>query len=319
LVAAAPTILGMGPRFRFVLDIAPLLGGLYPAATSVGPAGDLWVIARDRPRPEWPGGNAEARGYWYGPQTVTIVNIRDGGVRQVLEVRASSWIAFAQPLPNGEVLLVRGRTPDGASASVVDARGTFLREFTLGDAINHVQTTLGGDIWVSYFDEGVFGGRWDAPDGRRYENSGLLRATPDGEVAWTFAPPEGAGSIDDCYALNVSGDGDPVWACYYSDFPVVRIARDGHARFWRSGETGVRAIAVAGDRIVLGGGYAGDRGRLLLGRLSSQGTVADIVRLDPAAEDGGTAGVLMGSGPVLHRVDGTKWYQLSIEGRDEPS
>jgi hypothetical protein len=31
-------------------------------------------------------------------------------------------------------------------------------------------------------------------------------------------------AISDCYALNV--DDTSAWACYYSDFPVVRI-RDG--------------------------------------------------------------------------------------------
>ncbi len=46
--------------------------------------------------------------------------------------------------------------------------GALRREFLLGDGIQDVQTTAEGDIWVSRFDEGVYGnlgwgGRGDDP------------------------------------------------------------------------------------------------------------------------------------------------------------
>ena len=65
-----------------------------------------------------------------------------------------------QPLGGERWLLVRGRADhdrDG-NAHVYDASGRHLRSFHAGDGIQDVQATADGQIWVSYFDEGVFWG-----------------------------------------------------------------------------------------------------------------------------------------------------------------
>jgi hypothetical protein len=52
------------------------------------------------------------------------------------------------------------RFPDGShelSTKIYDAKGKLQREFLLGDGIEHVQIDRRGNIWVGYFDEGVYG------------------------------------------------------------------------------------------------------------------------------------------------------------------
>src|SRR5690606_35078474 len=82
-------------------------------------------------------------------------------------------------------------------------------------------------------------------------------------VDWRF-PYAGhpGGTIADCSALNV--DGETAWACYYTDFPLVRI--DGNAMTgWRNAVAeGVRAVVVGERTVGLFGGYGAHRHRLLV-------------------------------------------------------
>jgi hypothetical protein len=107
-----------------------------------------------------------------------------------------------------------------------DARGGYTafhhasgkltnRIFDLGDGSQDLQTTANGQIWVSYFDEGVFG----LGIGR----AGLICFDSSGTPVFRYsdlAESQQLAFIDDCYALNVISD-DEVWLCYYSDFPLV--------------------------------------------------------------------------------------------------
>ena len=74
-------------------------------------------------------------------------------------------------------------------------------------------------------------------------------------------------AISDCYALNV--DDASTWACYDSDFPVVRI-RDGAVTGWHNDIKGASALAVAGSRVALVGGYGPDHDRLAVMELDDE-------------------------------------------------
>jgi hypothetical protein len=99
----------------------------------------------------------------YSPHLMTTVSITGQSLAH----------PHVQPLPDGGVLLVgaRCRWRDGAAesnAATYDAEGELLREGVLGDGIEDVQTTPSGEIWVSYFDEGVYGNRgWGEADSPR--------------------------------------------------------------------------------------------------------------------------------------------------------
>jgi hypothetical protein len=105
-----------------------------------------------------------------------------------------------QSLPEQQWLLTRGRAADARdrNAHVYSAEGHLVRSFHAGDAIEDVQTTDQGRVWISYFDEGVFG---NTPLG----NSGLACLDRHGRPLFAFSDL-GVSSLADCYALNVSSN-----------------------------------------------------------------------------------------------------------------
>ena len=104
------------------------------------------------------------------------------------------------------------------------------------------------------------------------------------------------------------------WTCYDSDFPVVRI-RNGTVTGWHNDVKGACALAVAGSRVALFGGYGADLDRLAVAGLG-------VERAAPAGEyrvvlPGGEplpAGTqVIGRGSRLHFLTGTSWYQLGVD------
>jgi len=159
-----------------------------------------------------------------------------------------------QPLTGNEWLLTCHRAGSGKPNGVVYSdTGEAVRAFHLGDGIESVQTTPNGEaIWVSYFDEGVFGG-----GGLEY--NGLVCFDRDGTPTLRFSElPHGdltVPDIADCYALNVASDTE-TWAYYYTDFPLVQI-KSGEVESVRNDLkiAGSKAFAVFNNRALMGGGY----------------------------------------------------------------
>ncbi|MFI7463159.1 hypothetical protein [Nonomuraea sp. NPDC049646] len=224
-----------------------------------------------------------------------------------------------QPLPDGAVLLVgaRCRLRDGAAesnAAVYDADGKLLRRGVLGDGIADVQTTVSGDIWVSYFDEGVFGNfGWGengspAPIG----SPGLIRFGADLAPAWRYPYDGEFGAISDCYALNVSGN--DAWAYYYTEFPLVRV-RGGAVAGWSTPVRGAYALVVAGDRVAFVGGYADHRRRVVAGSIKGEGLSVDRpTRLVmPDGRPVPRTAAVLGRGGELHVVVGAAWLKVGFE------
>jgi hypothetical protein len=180
-----------------------------------------------------------------------------------------------QPLGSGEWLLVRARSGGDSdpNAHVYDAHGHRLRSFPAGDGINDVQTTLDGRIWVSYFDEGVFG---DTTLG----SSGLVCLDDRGQCRFRFSDlvsPD-VPYIADCYALNVASDAD-VWAYYYTDFPLVHLRELRIHRVWPDVSVGgAAAFAVLNGNALFAGSY-GDRAHLSLVRLG-EATARELTVVD---------------------------------------
>ena len=160
----------------------------------------------------------------------------------------------AQPLRGNEWLLTCHRARKGEPNGVVySENGAPMRSFFLGDGIESVQTTPNGEaIWVSYFDEGVYGGG-------ELEQNGLVCFDRDGSPVLRFASlPHGdldVPTIDDCYALNVVSDTE-TWVYYYNAFPLVRIQNGvivsvmDHLKM-----SGSKAFAICLNRTLFGGGY----------------------------------------------------------------
>lgn len=142
-----------------------------------------------------------------------------------------------------------------------------------------IQTTASGDIWVSYFDEGVFG--------NTIGSAGLVRFDVQGEPTYKFQPYKFQPSVDldpisDCYGLNVQSD-NKIWFYYYTPFLLVQLHKEA-VSFWKPGVLGASVFAVAGNQVVIHAGYQEDDWCLL--RLHRDGLVNNMGPVEFVDENG---------------------------------
>jgi hypothetical protein len=182
---------------------------------------------------------------------------------------------FVQPMPGGNFLLVDSRLTKTDSrdaeapyhagkyfdnAHVFDETGKKLYGFIAGDGIEHVQTNANGEIWVGFFDEGVFG---DPTRTGGLAAAGVVCFSPQGEVLFRYADQiadlHGIPPIDDCYALNVV-DQNEVWLNYYGDFPVVALSKKTLKKAWMDfPRRAARTFAVSGETLLMVSAYRNPR------------------------------------------------------------
>ena len=164
-------------------------------------------------------------------------------------------------LPDGNWLLVRSRATgaDDDNAIVVSAGGEVVRRFHIGDGVGDVQVTPRGDIWVGFFDAGVF-----AEGTAGAAGLGAFRITGESSFDFNRRPPAASAGADllgpepficDCYAFHAASDRE-VWLCPYTDFPVIRMIDGRLDAVWPNpGVTGSHAMFGFGDRVLLAGSY----------------------------------------------------------------
>jgi hypothetical protein len=321
-------VLGLidGPpvRLRHHADLAPVLAGDVLVAASIGPYGEavaLWSTPADEEAlrsstvsPGWASfpdavtaRPAAARVTVHWPDPTTVVNIAE------LDLARPT----VQPLTDGRLLIVAARCwwrsggPD-RNARVFDANGAPVTDGTLGDGIAHVLSTPAGDVWVGYFDEGVFGNYgWDGPGPEPLGSKGIVRYSGDLTPVWAFPETPAGGPVCDCYALNVAGES--AWSSYYTDFPVVRIAGDA-VRTWRNSIGGVRALIVGGGQCALIGGYEESSNRIVVGALWDEFVPQwESVLVLPDGAVLPKEARLVARGHALNVFVGTQWYKVDTE------
>lgn len=113
------------------------------------------------------------------------------------------------------ILLVNARNEIGShNCFILDKGGEIRQSFDAGDAIEDVSIGTEG-IWISYFDEGVFG--------KGISTEGLVLFNFNGRPIFKFLSDlQKKPRIVDCYAL-VKGKGTSVWLFPYSDFPLIEV------------------------------------------------------------------------------------------------
>jgi hypothetical protein len=160
-----------------------------------------------------------------------------------------STVLFSSPRPSFHVqrfadgwLLCEVR---GGRAVAYDGRGHAGRTFVdLGDASEDVQTTRGGQIWVSYFDEGAYGSGIGSQGAVCFDSSGHPIFG-----YFDFAKKHQLPLMDDCYSMNVVSE-DEVWLSYYSAFPLVCIREFQLHRVWREFGCMGGAFGLAHDAVI---------------------------------------------------------------------
>ena len=225
-----------------------------------------------------------------------------------------------QQLPNQRILIAGSRCTrevngrEELNAKIYRFDGSLEREFCMGDGIQDIQANPSGDMWVSYFDEGVFGNfGWGfrGDDSGPIGASGLVCFDSYGRKKWEFEPASGFNSIADCYALNVASDA--VWSCYYTDFPIARISLDRQVTAWNTTLSGPRSLAVSGNMILAYGGYAGYRTdcQLLKLGVDSAEEITKVILKVPAKVSLEECEVI-GRGQWLHAFANNNWWSFQV-------
>jgi hypothetical protein len=174
---------------------------------------------------------------------------RSGAIFETTPLRA--WFSSGRPLGDDFLLTGAWAFGDFPSGCVFDPSGAVRRTIDLGIGIEDVQVA-GGEIWVSYFDEGIFSKRGE-PGLACFDSTGV-RTFSFREIAIT-GPESLVPDIADCYALNVIAPSD-VWLYYYTEFPLVHLRGRNVAGSWMpTPVTGAHAVAVREPYVVFLGGY----------------------------------------------------------------
>jgi hypothetical protein len=176
--------------------------------------GPLLLMAEGNPpRPE-PSDGPDTWARWYQtPARARHLIFQDRDEQQSLRFDQSERPYHVQPFEDGWLL----EEARGGRTTLYDRRRMIRTTLDLGDASEDLQTTPGGDTWVSYFDEGVYGGGIGMNGVVCFDSTG----TPTFRYA-DFAEKQSLPFIDDCYAMNVTVT-DDAWLNYYSAFPIVLI------------------------------------------------------------------------------------------------
>jgi hypothetical protein len=306
-------------RLAPVVSLASLTEGGELVAFNVGPDGVVYLVVALNPldyRIEEPGGPSFPKTIPCKPQRYRVVGL--SGSEPVLDVvieREQFNIHFVQPLID-ELLLVcarshyRGPRSSEKNGRVYTRDGRLAREILLGDGIQSVQTTAGGVIWTSFFDEGVFGNfGWQNPVGA----SGLVAWDAAGTRLYEFQPAAGLDSICDCYALNVESE-DDVWCYYYTEFPLVHLRRREIASVWRMPVKGSGAFAVGHGHALFRGGYD-DQDTYKLFSLGPGGKGKPVATIELRGRKGRklVASRVAARADAIHLVSGDDLYRVDVQ------
>lgn len=160
-------------------------------------------------------------------------------------------------LPTNEILLICGRsrykseTEIDKNARIYNSSGELSREFIVGDGIQDVKIDTKGNIWTSYFDEGIYGNYgWNNPIG----TSGLICWNKEGKKIWEFEPTDGLDHISDCYAMNIDLENN-TWFYYYTEFPLVKLSDSKQIDFWGTKIEGSSSLNISDNKILMADGY----------------------------------------------------------------
>lgn len=294
----------MQANFRKKIDFSELPNDWRVARVAVDWNGGPLVLIEEGkpPRPPREAGIDSIVAWRNTPPKARHLIFEDGPFRRAVTFEGSTTLtAFhVQPFEGGWLL---GETRGGTG--VYDEKGKLQRVLDLGDASNDIQTTPTGHIWVSYFDEGVFGSG--------IGQHGLVCFDREGKPLFKyseFAEKNNLPFVDDCYALNVV-DEDEVWLSYYTDFPLVLIKNFRLQRVWKDFGCMARGFALWRDYVLFQKCYTRPS-QLLRRGLSDSPQAEPIEAID---EDGTLIGgdfVTAGRGAHFYLQGEAALYELTI-------
>jgi len=243
------------------------------------------------------------------PYVYKLIIPGTGGVKEVTLPPFEFAFPLVDILSNGSVVIVGARCnwPDDQNGMIFDPASGISTRFLAGDGIQNIGVDGFNRIWVSLFDEGVFGN--NAGTGSRDVNwrSGLNCFSRTGEILWRFDDP--ARHIDDCYALNVTERKAHFY--YYSDFDLGTVSEDWATRFRKTDVSGCSAFAISPDGALFSAGYEDGRDVVTLLRFSGAPRQQQFrMRLPNRGKMG--KGYLIGRGAALYYFTAKDLYRLDM-------
>lgn len=234
--------------------------------------------------------------------------LQDDQIIKAIEFPLLEPFPIIDQFADGRWLVVNARSSGHGNARIFLMDGVEMRRFELGDGIDHIKIDSQKNIWVGWFDEGVFGNdNWHA-QGIDYAPSAFgLAAFDELGALLLHATKE---PISDCCALNVIGD--EAWACTYTDFPIWRISCEGE-RTWTTKLRGTVALAVDYPHVLAAGGYQDETDRVVLLKLEEFSAVEmGEWRLPFNRNDRAEFKSIDARGDTLHLVTGQQWHRWRV-------
>jgi hypothetical protein len=141
------------------------------------------------------------------------------------------------------------------NGALIEAGAKTEKRVCFGDGIEDIGIDGTDRIWISYFDEGVFGNfGWSHPGPTGLGAGGINCFDRTGELLWQHNREDGTEYIDDCYAMNVSPRG--VWFFFYSAFKVARVTEDFSVEYFDTPINGSHSFVTDGRRFVFSSQYS---------------------------------------------------------------
>ena len=202
-------------------------------------------------------------------QTYQIWQTKDdsGALSLYAEITAKVDFHNVQLFTNGDILLAtncsqyRSENDYDKNGYIYPIDGKLKQQFVPGDGVADVQVTEDNIIWINYFDQGIFGGRYSSNWHSLLSSTGLVAQAINGKKVYEFEPSDGLYHMVDCYALNVSSNTDTYAYYFYNDdndcgeFDLVRIQNQKIIDYWHMPVSGSSAFIINGDKAVFDGGY----------------------------------------------------------------
>jgi hypothetical protein len=214
--------------------------------------------------------------------------------------------------PDGRWLVANARADQEPQGRILTAEGAEISRVRLGDGIQHLKIDDLVQIWVGWFDEGVFGNDgWSVPGHEWPPSSYGLAAFDDGGKLVAHAEGGPTNGIADCYALNVVGD--TAWACTYTDFPILGCRSQTGSRWWSTDLSGSEALAVEQAHILAAGGYRENANNVALVRLDGdRGISVGEWRLPFSVDKRAEVQLIDGRGQDLHLINNGIWHRWAV-------
>ncbi len=138
------------------------------------------------------------------------------------------------------------------NAKIVNSEGQEIDKLLLGDGIENIVIDKKKNIWVGYFDEGIFGNfGWEINDEKIFPIgiSGLVGFDLSGRKIWEYDYEKTGVSIIDLYVMNID-ENDNLWFDLYDDKLIVARKSGENIDLFRSSYSSVSGIFIKNNHIV---------------------------------------------------------------------